>query len=130
MTSVEPPILVTRDSGIVTIQLDRPEKKNALSVAMFEALRTQFEQINVNTDDRCVVLCGVSGAFSTGADLSDPAASLREPLEHMRWLNHTALALHELTKPSIAAVSGHAVAGGLECTCVRPADTTTPLIDR
>ena len=56
--------------GIVTITLNRPEKKNAINDVMWDELLVTFQEIAARDDDRCVVLTGAGGAFCSGADLS------------------------------------------------------------
>ncbi|HEY1280994.1 MAG TPA: enoyl-CoA hydratase-related protein, partial [Acidimicrobiales bacterium] len=59
------------DGGIVTITLNRPEKKNAINAPMWNELLTTFREIGANPGvDRVVILTGAGGAFCSGADLS------------------------------------------------------------
>lgn len=104
------------DGPICTIRLERPEKRNAVDGPMAAALRSAFERFEADVGLRVAVLAGSGGHFCAGADLSavgDPA--LRNELEADGGgsgpMGPTRLAL---TKPLIAAIDGHAVAGGLE----------------
>ena len=106
-------VLVDRADGVVTLTMNRPEKKNAANTTMWTELRTVFEQVAANADDRVLVLTGAGGAFCSGADLSDPSELAENGLQRMRRIGATALALHRLPKPTIAKVGG--VAAGAGC---------------
>lgn len=110
-------VSVERCGGVVTVTLNRPERKNALTSAMIDQLRSTFEAVGRNCDDRVLVLTGAGGEFCSGADLSgtdgpaigDPARAL----EGVRRVGDMALSLHRLAKPTIAKVDGVAVGAGL-----------------
>ena len=110
-------LIVERKDGVVTVTMNRPERKNAANGAMLRELRTTFEEIEDNPEDRCMVLTGAGGAFCSGADLSDPSGPATDPtrsgLSRMRRLGDVALALHHISKPTIAKVDGFAVGAGL-----------------
>jgi enoyl-CoA hydratase/carnithine racemase len=110
-------LIVERQDGVVTVTMNRPERKNAADVVMLTELPATFEEIEANDTDRVMILTGAGGAFCSGADLADPegpaADTSRSPLAYMRRLGDMALALHRLTKPTIAKVDGHAVGAGL-----------------
>jgi enoyl-CoA hydratase/carnithine racemase len=111
-----PDLIVERAGGVVTATLNRPERKNALTYHLFDALRELFEEVDASDDDRALVLRGLPGAFSSGMDLSDrgaegdPAPGTPAALER---IHSAALALHRLRKPTIAAVDGLAVGAGM-----------------
>jgi len=113
-------LLVTRDDhGVVTVTMNRPEKKNAMSATMIRELTQVFDEIATSRDDRVLVLTGAGDAFTSGADLSpEPgetsAASggVGGALHSMRLLGRLILRLHEIPKPTIAAVNGVAVGAG------------------
>ena len=112
-------IEVRREAGIVTITLRRPEKRNALTPALFERLGACFDEIAANPDDRVMVLTGAGEAFCSGADLtgSDAVAErvTRGPIARtqlVREMIAPALALHRIPKPTIAAVNGIAAGAG------------------
>jgi 2-(1,2-epoxy-1,2-dihydrophenyl)acetyl-CoA isomerase len=106
-------ILVDRADGVVTVTLNRPEKKNAVNTLMWDELLATFEEVKVNNDDRVLVLTGAGGAFCSGADLGDPAAGRNHGLVRMRHIGDVALRLHRIPKPTIAKVNG--VAAGAGC---------------
>ena len=107
-------IEVTRASGIVTITLNRPAKKNAANAQMWNELLETFRAIDSSADDRVVVITGAGGEFCAGADLSGGGASAagRHQLASMRRVGDVALALHRLPIPTIAKVRGVAVGAG------------------
>jgi 2-(1,2-epoxy-1,2-dihydrophenyl)acetyl-CoA isomerase len=107
-------LLVDRaDNGVVTITLNRPHVKNAVPFHMWEDLRRTFAEITQREDDRVVVVTGAGGAFCAGADLSEGAVETRHPLQAMHPVGAAALALHDLSKPSIAKVGGVAAGAGM-----------------
>src|SRR2546421_5896895 len=100
-------LIVERDAGVVTVTINRPEKRNAMTTAMFRELRETFADISRRADDRVMILTGAAGAFSAGADLTQ--APEHHPLVHMRSVSDMALELHRLAKPTIAKVNGAAI---------------------
>ena len=107
-------LLVERsDDGVVTLTMNRPEKKNAMNGAMFRELRETFAEVADRTDDRVLVITGAGGAFCSGADLSSGDRDGKHQLWRMRDVADCALALHRLAKPTIAKVGG--VAAGAGC---------------
>jgi enoyl-CoA hydratase/carnithine racemase len=110
-------LIVERKDGVVTVTMNRPERKNAANGKMLTELRATFVEVEDNPDDRVMVLTGAGGAFCSGADLSDPSGPATDPtrsgLSRMRRLGDVALALHHVSKPTIAKVDGFAVGAGL-----------------
>jgi enoyl-CoA hydratase len=105
---------VERKDAVTTVVIDRPEARNAIDRATAQALAAAFRDFDADPAQHVAVLCGANGHFCAGADLKAFVAnpgewSLTEdgdaPLGPTRML---------LSKPVIAAVSGYAVAGGLE----------------
>lgn len=125
-------ILVERDAGVVWVTLNRPEKKNALTMAMVAALLALLDEVARRPEDRVVVVTGAGGAFSSGADLTDPdtVAGLVGPasaVERMREFHALPLALHRLPKPVVAAVPGVAV--GAACNLALACDLVLAATD-
>ena len=107
-------VLVARDGGVVTITLNRPDKKNALTMDMWVELARMFDDIATSQDDRVLVITGAGDAFCSGADLSGAAEGpTGNGLFLMRQTARVALRLHELPQPTISAVNG--VAAGYGC---------------
>jgi enoyl-CoA hydratase/carnithine racemase len=110
-------LIVERKDGVVTVTMNRPERKNAANGKMLTELRNTFGEVEDKPEDRVMVLTGAGGAFCSGADLADPHGPATDPtrsgLARMRRLGDVALALHHVTKPTIAKVDGFAVGAGL-----------------
>lgn len=104
-------ILVDRAGGVVTVTLNRPEKKNAVDGAMWAELAAAFEEVARREEDRVMVLTGAGGAFCSGADLTSFPPS-EHPLVHVRRIGDVALALHRIPKPTLAKVGGVAAGAG------------------
>jgi enoyl-CoA hydratase len=106
-------VLVEKEGPVMTIILSRPEVKNAVDRPTAEALAGAFRRFEADDEARVAVLWGAGGTFCAGADLKaiasgspnrlDPEGDA--PMGPSRML---------LDKPVIAAIAGHAVAGGLE----------------
>jgi len=110
-------ILVKREEGVVSVTLNRPERKNAANGLMWKELLDLFVEVAHDRRDRVLVITGAGGAFCSGADISDPSGVSGDPadphLVRMRFLGEVMLALHELPKPTIAKVRGIAAGAGL-----------------
>jgi enoyl-CoA hydratase len=106
--------LVLREdkNGTAYLTLNRPDKLNALTVGMFEALRKHVEQIGRDDNVKCVVISGAGKCFSAGHDLADIATGERVPSRG--WHSETLRMMERLPKPVIAAVHGHCYTGALE----------------
>ena len=111
---------VERDGHVVTLTMNRPEAKNALSPDMLVGLAEGFDYVDATDEVRVAILTGAGGCFSSGADLkamSKPSEDerVRQAMADAPGLHWKALLRdHRLTKPLIAAVEGYAVAGGTE----------------
>jgi enoyl-CoA hydratase/carnithine racemase len=122
-------LVVERSEGIVTVTLNRPERKNAMNMAMWREMRTTFGEIAENLDDRVVVITGAGDGFCSGADLDGLPIGPDDPhtMNFMRFIGSVALSLHELAKPTIAKVNGVAAGAGcnlaLGCDLIVASDT-------
>src|SRR3546814_3814636 len=103
---------VERSDGIVTITLDRREKRNAVGSQMWAECQELATEL-ATSDDRCVVLTGAGGAFCSGADLWEADAPRVHQLAAMRRVNRVIQALHDLPQPTIAKVTGVAAGVGV-----------------
>jgi enoyl-CoA hydratase/carnithine racemase len=106
------PVTVARDGGVVTITLDVPSRKNAISWEMWRELLRILRDLEVDTEARVVVVTGAGGAFCSGADLSSPPPAMH-PMRQMSVINDVVLALHHLPMPTVARVDGDAIGAGL-----------------
>jgi enoyl-CoA hydratase len=105
---------VTRQGPVTLVSLDRPEVRNAVDGVHAQALHDAFEAFDADAQSSVAVLYGAGGSFCAGADLKAVAAGtmpIWPPGEGRGPMGPTRLSLG---KPVIAAVDGHAVAGGLE----------------
>ena len=100
-----------RNGSVWTVVIDRPEARNAVDGPTAVALATAFREFDADESASAAVLCGADGTFCAGADLKqmsnhlDPDMTADGPMGPSRL---------ELSKPVIAAISGFAVAGGIE----------------
>ncbi len=113
---------IERDGAIVTITLNRPEKKNAVIAPMWAALGDLFVEIARDPSVRAVVLTGAGGDFCSGADLWAPPSGEAPPhqLTAMRTVAGAIQGLHDLPQPTIAKVPG--VAAGAGCSLALACD--------
>jgi enoyl-CoA hydratase len=102
-------ILVERNGPVTTIIINRPEVRNALDREATAALGAALRAFEDDSDARVAVLCGVSGSFCAGADLKEFANGA----EYDAWAGKAGPLSAPARKPVIAAVAGHACAGGL-----------------
>jgi len=109
----EKSVITARDGKVLTVTINRPEVRNAVDSATAAALASAFKEFEADDALCAAVLTGAGGTFCAGADLREVAEGRRATLEENgpgpmgpTWL--------QLSKPVIAAVEGHAVAGGLE----------------
>jgi enoyl-CoA hydratase/carnithine racemase len=100
-------------NGVVTLTMNRPEKKNAMNAAMFSELLEVFREVDVSTADRVLVITGAGDAFCSGADLGERGKDTRHGLHRLHWVADIALALHRIPKPVIAKVNGVAAGAGM-----------------
>jgi enoyl-CoA hydratase/carnithine racemase len=103
-----PVLLEAREEGVLTLTLNRPQRRNALDAALREALADAFQRTAADAATRAVVLTGAGGAFCAGADLAgfDEARASRRLTELMG-------AVESLEKPVVAAIDGVATGAGL-----------------
>lgn len=121
-----PDLVETFADGVATLTMNRPEARNALSGEMMNGLQEAIPRLGRDPRVRALVLTGAGGAFCAGGDVkgfaraadADPEAPSRRPdfeqrvaglrasTEMIRWL-------HEMPKPTLAAIPGAAAGGGL-----------------
>ena len=108
-------LLIESRDQVSMITLNRPDKRNAINTQMIAELQTALDSIE-KTHDRVVVLTGAGSAFCAGMDLSLlQAIATQSPSENQEDSRRMAKMFRRIwsyTKPMIAAVNGHALAGG------------------
>lgn len=114
--SADEPLRVALDAGVLTLTLDRPDKRNALSAALIEGLHAALDRADLDPAVRVVVVRGEGKDFCAGADLDELLASAESsPAENeasARRLGDVFMRLRRLARPTIAVVRGRALAGG------------------
>ncbi len=118
-------ILYTKDAGVATITLNRPERMNAFTDVMIREWAQALDDARLDRDVRAVILTGAGRGFCAGADLkggmigeSSPGDAPPSPAERRNWLRDgvhaVPRAVQLLDKPYIAAVNGAAVGAGMD----------------
>src|ERR1043166_7118295 len=111
-------ILVERDGPITTVVLNRPEKLNALTKAMWRSLGETIAALDRDDEVRCIVLRGAGEkAFSPGNDIAEFAterANKAQAIAYGKVMHDTAQALALCRHPLVAQIHGICVGGGLE----------------
>ena len=103
-------ILVSQDGPVTTVTINRPEVRNALDRAAAKRLAETFRKFDDDDTAKVAVLTGTDGAFCAGADLKEMA----KEVDYEAWAGSEGGPTRPvLSKPVIAAVAGHACAGGL-----------------
>jgi enoyl-CoA hydratase/carnithine racemase len=118
-------IQIGRDNGVLTITINRPERKNALTPPMYQAMVDALKEAHEDASVRAVLFRGHAAVFTAGNDIEDflktPPTGGDSPV--MRFLD----AIASATKPLVAAVAGPAIGVGttllLHCDMVYAADT-------
>lgn len=109
-----PEILFERGGDIATITLNRPEKRNALTPGMIEAMCDAMAQLRNDPAVRVVVVRANGPAFCAGLDLTEMAEQRAKGEADLGGLEHVLEEIESCPHPTIAAVRGDAVAGGCE----------------
>jgi enoyl-CoA hydratase/carnithine racemase len=121
------PVLLYRDGALLTLTLNRPERRNPISDAdMIDAMCSALEAADRDMGVRCVVLTGAGSGFSSGGDLGKMKAGsgLRAHLPAETRRNYKAgiqrlpLLFESLEVPVVAAINGAAIGAGLDLACM------------
>ena len=119
-------VIRSHSAGVVTLTLNRPDKLNALTPAVFVALRAHLDAVAADPSVGCVVLMGAGRSFCAGHDLAAIADHAAASSPHFEA--ETIDALEALPQPTIARLHGHCFTGGLElalgCDILMAAEST------
>ena len=111
-------IAVARDGPIATVVLNRPEKLNALTKAMWQSLGEAIGTLSADNNVRCIIIRGAGEkAFSPGNDIGEFAtarSNKAQAVEYGQTMHAAAYALAECRHPIVAQIHGICVGGGLE----------------
>ena len=125
-------IIIEKDNGIGQLIFNQPDKKNAISLEMWQAITAISQQFSNDKDVRVVVVRGAGHeSFSAGADISEfetNRSSEKETINYNRTMVSALDALDHINKPTIGLIQGYCVGGGasvaLHCD-IRIADDTS-----
>ncbi|MEM7060753.1 MAG: enoyl-CoA hydratase-related protein [Pseudomonadota bacterium] len=113
-------LLGTLDAGVMTLTMNRPDRRNALSTEMLVAMSACLDRAETDSEVRAVVLTGAGGAFCAGGDVKGMAAgrdgntSIDDRINRQRISQRaTAGRLYQMGKPTLAAIPGPAAGAGL-----------------
>jgi len=124
------PLAVSRDGSVAVLTIDRPEKRNAMTAAMWAALPGVLAPLAGDPGVRVLVVTGAGPSFCAGADIADllSGSDPHDPMADVRRDNLAAqAALRDFPKPTVAMIRGHCIGGGVEiaaCCDLRFADPT------
>ena len=105
-------IIEASDNGVVTVMMNRPEKKNAANSVMWDELRDTWNALAVDPKVRAVIMTGAGDACCSGADLAGQQRD-RHQLVSMNLIHQTVEALYSIMVPVIAKVNGVAAGAGM-----------------
>jgi enoyl-CoA hydratase/carnithine racemase len=106
------PLAIEKRDGFALLTLDRPEKRNALSIELRELLATSLRRLAEDGEVACIVLTGAGSAFCSGMDTTEFGGD-RAHRERLLAVSIASFgSLGRFPKPAIAAVNGPAIAGG------------------
>lgn len=114
-------LLVERTGKVLTITLNRPERKNAFTTTMMDGWAEALVRARTDPDVHVIVYTGAGDAFCAGGDVNEMDSRVAEGSVAVAWkefifehVHRVALALEDLDKPVIAAVNGAAVGAGMD----------------
>ncbi len=123
VTSPTDHLLVEQDGHVLTVTMNRPERRNAWSGEMIHGAAEVWDQVDADDSVRVVILTGAGGNFCSGADLKEMGSArskeagddgFADKVKNANAAFRGMLRSSRLTKPLVAAVEGYALAGGTE----------------
>lgn len=116
-----PEIRLDKNDVIATVTISNPGKLNALNVVMWDALHNTFLRLSQDESLRCVIVRGDAQNFAAGADVEEFATVRSNMAQGMRYhtetIANTLRAISHCPHPTVAAIEGVCVGGGLEIAC-------------
>jgi enoyl-CoA hydratase/carnithine racemase len=114
-------IRTEKDGVIATVILSNPGKLNAIDLSMWESLAQTFDALSADDSLRCIIMRGDGGNFAAGADIEE-FSTVRSTYDqgvayHTKSIANALNAIAGCTHPTIAAIEGVCVGGGLEIAC-------------
>ena len=118
------PVLYEQNGRVVTLTLNKPETRNALSDDLVSDLVAKLKQADADESVSCLIITGAGKSFSSGGNLKDIRAMTQErnlsTNEIRRWytegIQNIPRTMQQITVPTIAAVNGHAIGAGCDLT--------------
>jgi enoyl-CoA hydratase len=110
-------LIVERAGAVATLTLNRPERLNAVSLTLYDALAQQLKSLDRDSEVRALILTGAGRAFCVGADLkahSQDELTAGERRTYVRAAQRVHRRMQKMAKPIVGAVNGHAIGAGLE----------------
>jgi len=111
-----PGLVVTQEGPIALLSFDRPEKRNAMTLAMWRRLAQEVRRLGADDSVRAIVLTGRHGDFCVGADISEfgeVRGTAEQTAAYEQAVEDGGIAIAEAPKPTIAAIEGYCIGGGL-----------------
>lgn len=123
-------IRIEKSAAVATVILSNPGKLNAIDVAMWQELARVFNALALDEKLRCIIVRGDGDNFAAGADIEE-FATVRSTIEqgikyHTETIAHALDAIAHCPHPTIAAIEGVCVGGGLEIACACDLRIATP----
>ena len=113
MPDDQPAVLTSREGAVALVTLNRPERRNGVTVPMCAALYDVLRDVAAS-DARVVILRGAGDHFCVGADMGGPASGATPPgLEDLGMIHHASTLLHTMPQISIAAIDGGCAGAGM-----------------
>lgn len=117
MSQDAPPVIYAKDGVVATLTLNRPDRLNAVSLPLYEAMTAALQDLADDRSVRAAVVTGAGRAFCAGADLKSHGAEEPTADERRRYVwtaQRASYLIQTCPKPVVAAVNGHAIGAGLE----------------
>ena len=107
-------VRVAKDGHIASVTLNRPEQRNAISIAMLDEITHAFDELSADRDVRAVILAGEGEHFCAGADFSDLTIMTPEGFDYGTSFEHAIEAMASCAVPVVARVQGAALGAGCQ----------------